>query len=383
MTARLRHFRNCGRKNFQVDNRMFKQKRKILRVVDANRNRACEGLRVVEDFARFVLDDSHLSNQCKQLRHEIVDCTKNAAFTGIVVMREAMADVGRTIETDAEYKRTDPDCIVNANLARVQQATRTLEEYSKALDVAVAKRFEQVRYCAYQLESSFAATMSGQARLSSASLYVLVDAADSDETFRSRIANLVATSGDASSAVDVVQLRDKQASTRVLIDRCRAFREISVGTNTLLIVNDRPDVAAVVQADGVHLGQADMSIHEARSVVGPGMLIGISTHSVAQVESAVTSGANYIGVGPTFASKTKSFNEFTGIDLLRSVADLTSLPAFAIGGIDPTNIDQVLEAGICRVAVSAAVWQSADPGHAARQLRAKLSQQHMVVGSEK
>ncbi len=362
---------------------MFKEKRKILRVVDANRNRACEGLRVVEDFARFVLGDSHLSNQCKHLRHEIVDCTNDAAFTGIVEMREAMADVGRTIETDSEYARPDADCIVKANLARVQQATRALEEYSKAIDVGAAKRFEQIRYCAYQLESSFAANMIGQNRLSDARLYVLVDAADSDETFRRRIAKLVGTSGSASSSVDVVQLRDKDVSTRVLIDRCRAFREVTAGTNTLLVINDRPDVASVVQADGVHLGQADMSVHEARSVVGPGMLIGVSTHSVAQVESAVTSGANYIGVGPTFASKTKSFTEFTGINLLRSVAELTSLPAFAIGGIDSANVDQVIGAGFRRVAVSAAVWQAADPGNAARQLSMKLAQPNAVVGSEK
>jgi len=361
---------------------MFKQKRNILRVIDANGNRACEGLRVVEDFSRFVWNDSSLSNRCKQLRHELAECLQHEGFLGMVAMRESMGDVGRTIETGAEYDRTDAADIVKANLTRVQQATRSLEEFAKIFDIGTAKRFEQIRYCVYELESSFSIAQIGHDRLASSALYVLADATESDRVFRKRVASITRPDVDGRSPVDIVQLRDKNVSTQVLIDRCRTFRDVAAA-DTLLIVNDRPDVASVVQADGVHLGQDDMAVHEARTLVGPEMLVGVSTHSAEQVESAAHSGANYIGVGPTFASTTKTFSEFKGLGLLRSAAAITSLPAFAIGGIDEHNVDQVANAGFRRVAVSAAIWRSSDPGTAARQLRKRLSEKNAIVGDEK
>jgi thiamine-phosphate pyrophosphorylase len=139
-----------------------------------------------------------------------------------------------------------------------------------------------------------------------------------------------------------------------------------------MIVNDRPDLAVLAQADGVHVGQEELSVKDARSIVGPDMLVGVSTHSIEQARQAVLDGANYIGVGPTFPSGTKRFEQFPGVELLRLVAAEIRLPAFAIGGIDRQNVAEVLAAGFTRIAVSGAVTAAADPVQAAKELLNRL-----------
>jgi thiamine-phosphate pyrophosphorylase len=139
-----------------------------------------------------------------------------------------------------------------------------------------------------------------------------------------------------------------------------------------LVVNDRPDIAVLADADGVHVGQDDLSVKDARRIVGPRRLVGRSTHSLDQARQAVLDGADYIGVGPTFPSSTKSFAEFTGVELLRAVAAEIRLPAFAIGGISADNLWQVLETGVGRIAVCGAIASAGDPSAAARELLRRL-----------
>src|SRR5262249_30050308 len=146
----------------------------------------------------------------------------------------------------------------------------------------------------------------------------------------------------------------------------------------LFIVNDRPDIARLSDADGVHLGQDDLPVKEARRVLGPDALIGVSTHSVEQLRQAVLDGADYLGIGPTFPSKTKAFDRFPGLPFLRSATAETSLPAFALGGIGPQNVGLVVEAGARRVAVSAAITKADDPQQAARELRAALEREPLA-----
>ena len=138
-------------------------------------------------------------------------------------------------------------------------------------------------------------------------------------------------------------------------------------------MNDRPDLARLVEADGVHLGQEDLPVKEARRILGPDALIGVSTHSLDQVQRAVLQGASYIGVGPTFASSTKEFDELAGLDFVRAATAETTLPAFVLGGVTAANVGDVVAAGGRRVAVSAAVARAADPRAAAAQLRQALT----------
>jgi thiamine-phosphate pyrophosphorylase len=154
----------------------------------------------------------------------------------------------------------------------------------------------------------------------------------------------------------------------VLLDRAGRLRDLTDSSETLFVMNDRPDLAVLAGADGVHVGQEELTVRVVRRIVGPEMLIGISTHNLDQARPAVLDGASYLGVGPTFPSGTKSFNEFPGLEFARQVAAEIQLPAFAIGGIDVHNIRQVLATGIRRVAVSGAVAEAEAPAAAARRL---------------
>jgi thiamine-phosphate pyrophosphorylase len=337
-----------------------------LRIADAAANRAGEGLRVIEDYLRFVLDDRHLMGRAKSLRHELTDALAVFAQIDRHAARETQADVGTQISTPAEQTRASLESIVAASFNRVQQSLRSLEEMAKLVDSSAAARIEQLRYQTYTLERAVDITRTSLDRLADARLYVLVDGRESASDFRSFAETL------DKAGVDVLQLRDKQLSDRELLGRAKLAREVTVGTRTLLIINDRPDIAALSQADGVHVGQEELSVKDARSIVGPRALIGVSTHSIEQARQAVIDGANYLGVGPTFPSQTKQFDVFPGLDLLRQVAAEISLPAFAIGGIDQSNIAQVVATGIRRVAVSGAINSSADPAAEVAKLRASV-----------
>src|SRR5438045_3761732 len=127
----------------------------------------------------------------------------------------------------------------------------------------------------------------------------------------------------------VIQLREKTLDGRAVLERARLVRRLTRDAGALFIVNDRPDIARLVEADGVHLGQGDLPVKEARRVLGPDLLIGVSTHDLDQVRQAILDGASYIGVGPTFPSGTKAFPSLAGLEFVRQVAAQTSLPAFA------------------------------------------------------
>jgi thiamine-phosphate pyrophosphorylase len=171
----------------------------------------------------------------------------------------------------------------------------------------------------------------------------------------------------------MIQLREKNVADRTLLARAQEIRRLTNQAGATFIVNDRPDVARLCGADGVHLGQDDLSVREARRILGSGSLIGVSTHNLAQLRQAILDGASYIGVGPIFPSSTKDFGQLAGLDYVRQALAETSLPAFAIGGITPANVAEVLAAGARRIAVSAAVCQADDPRQAAATFQNFLS----------
>src|SRR3954452_24082901 len=171
--------------------------------------------------------------------------------------------------------------------------------------------------------------------------------------------------------VDIFQLRDKHASDDELLDAARRARELCHAHGALLVLNARRALAAAAGADGVHLGQDDMAIEDARALVGPDMLIGRSTHTPEQVDGAV--GADYIGVGPVHATPTKLGRPAVGLDLVRHAAAHATAPFFAIGGLEAANLDAVVAAGATRAAVVRAISEARDPEAAARALRAALA----------
>lgn len=343
------------------------QRAAVLRVLDAAGNRAAEGLRVLEDQARFVLEDRHLAEQLKSARHELCAVLDTFPREERLACRDTLGDVGTTIAAADEDRRTDPAAVLAANAQRVQQALRSLEEYAKIVAPAAAPRFEALRYRLYTLDRALGIRGRADRLLADARLYVLLDGRESADDFRRLALELVA------AGVHVLQLRDKRLDDRTLLQRARQLRELTDGTRTLFVMNDRPDIAFLARADGVHVGQEELSIGDCRRIVGPQMLIGCSTHNLQQAQRAVLEGADYLGAGPVFASQTKSFKQLAGLDYLRQVPQEIGLPAFAIGGITLENLGHVLATGVRRVAVGAAIVGSDHPGAAARQFLAVLA----------
>jgi thiamine-phosphate pyrophosphorylase len=172
------------------------------------------------------------------------------------------------------------------------------------------------------------------------------------------------------AGVDVVQLREKSGDEREIVRAGRVFRRLCDAYDALFVVNDRPELALACAADGVHVGQDDARPAEVRRMVGADLLIGLSTHSRAQVDAVAD--VDYFCVGPVYATPTKPDYEPVGLDLVRYAAAHARLPFFAIGGIDPGNVGDVARAGAQRVVVVRAIRDAEDPGAAARALRARI-----------
>ncbi len=175
--------------------------------------------------------------------------------------------------------------------------------------------------------------------------------------------------------VDIVQLRDKQATRDELLAGAAIARRLCDDAGALLILNDRPDLVLEAGADGCHVGQDDMDAPDARALAGESAIVGQSTHFPNEIDAATS--ADYIGVGPVFATPTKPGRAAVGFELVRYAGAHAPLPFFAIGGIDATNVDAVVDAGARRIAVVRAITEAADPRAAAAALRAALSRERI------
>lgn len=335
-----------------------------LRTIDAAANRLREGLRVVEDYLRFNLDDAHLMRHLKATRHQLADALKFIGQESLIVSRDTINDVGTDISTTSEFERQTLEHLLQANIKRVQEAVRTLEEFSKLISVEAASIFKQMRYSLYTLEKSILGCLYNQQKLEHCQLYLLVTEAlchhGSGPAIRESLA----------AGIGIVQIREKEMTDRQLLEHGKRVREWTRETGAILIMNDRPDLAVSIEADGVHVGQDELPVREVRQIVGPRRIIGVSTHNIEQARKAILDGADYLGVGPTFPTSTKSFaaNEYAGLNFIQQVAAEITLPWFAIGGINADNLEQAVQAGAQRVAVSSTICSHEQPGQITREL---------------
>jgi thiamine-phosphate pyrophosphorylase len=337
------------------------------RILDAAANRAREGLRVLEDYARFALDDRLLSSELKEIRHELARILAEFPAHTLLTARDTLRDVGTQLTSPGEGWRGSSRDVVQANCKRLQEALRSLEEFAKTESSRIGQALEKLRYRSYVVERALVLGTSARQRLAEARLQVLVTgarcAAGLEWTVREAIAG----------GAHIIQLREKTLADRDLLERARQVRRWTRQDGALFVMNDRPDLARLAGADGVHLGQEEMPVLEARRIVGPDALIGVSTHNLDQVRQAVLDGVSYIGVGPAFPSTTKTFEHYPGLEFVHQATRETTLPAFVIGGIHLENIAAAVQAGARLVAVSEAVCRSADPRAAAAALLSALN----------
>ena len=338
----------------------------VARLLDANLDRAREGLRVLEDWARFGLDRPDLVVRTKDLRQRLARVHRDRYKQA----RHTATDPAAGLSHPAQAERVTPARVVAANAARVQEALRVLEEFGRSLDPALAREAARSRYALYDLELELMrAGRDGDGRrqlLARCRLYLICGAGAA-----------AAVEGALEAGVGIVQYRAKEGEgldDRHRLDEARALRRLCQRHAALFVVNDRVDLALAVDADGVHLGQGDLPVAVARRLLGPDRLIGCSTHAPDQLARALADGCDYVGVGPVNATPTKPGRDPVGLAYVAEAAATCPLPFFAIGGIDAATLPAVLAAGASRVAVVRAIAAAPDPGAATRTLLALLEQ---------
>ncbi len=345
----------------------------LLRMIDANANRAREALRVLEDLARFVIDHAELQGRLKVIRHDFVQAMRDPSLDGLELLasRDSAGDIGTASATPQEYRRDSAGELAAANSARLTEALRAIEEAAKAVSAErAAREVERLRYRAYDIERDLRLALPTGKAVQWRVCVLLTEQLCVHHPWQ-RVAELAIEGG-----CDCLQLREKELESRELLARARRLVELANafrarGRAVAIIINDRPDIALMAGATGVHLGQTDASLADVRRLAGSRLIIGVSCSTPAQASQAAREGADYLGLGPMFESSTKPKPALAGTELIRGVlADpvAAALPHLAISGITPSRMPQLVRAGVRGVAVSSAVCSAESPREAVEAL---------------
>ncbi|MGE4286588.1 MAG: thiamine phosphate synthase [Phycisphaerae bacterium] len=344
--------------------------RAAARIIDANFNRAREGARMMEEFARFVLNNKPLSSRAKALRHRISAVVNRLDASSLLAARDSARDVGVHLQVQGQLKRGNLSDASSAAAKRLGEALRVLTETIQAIDPEIAAELESARFEAYALERDLAFAMNAHDKFASVRLYVLLDALEEREFCT--MARAVIDGG-----ADCVQLRAKDVSGEVFFVLACRLTEICREAGVVSIINDRPDIAVASGADGVHLGSGDVPAKVLRAIATRPMILGLTTHNASELACAIEQGADYVGIGPFANTPTKPELASSGIAYLKeALVALSGTGVYhtAIGGITTANISEVFGAGAMCAAVSSAVTKAASPRDAAAALKALCPQ---------
>ena len=345
-----------------------------LRIIDANLNRSSEGLRLLEDIARLILNDSALSQQFKTMRHGLAERTKSLGVK-LLSQRDSEHDVGASkrdvIAGKAKQPQQDLPGVITANAKRVAESLRVIEELAKLPEISQmldSAKFEQARFTLYTLEQKLLSRVLRQDKIKHLTgLYVILDKQALAGRNELDIAGQTIHGG-----AKVIQLRDKQSNKRELLPTAQKLKNLCAKSDVLFIINDYLDLALSVDADGLHIGQKDLPLSAVRRELPIDKIIGCSVNTVSQANKAQSEGADYIAVGSIFPSATKKEATVVGVDTLKQIRQSISSPLVAIGGIGADNIEQVVAAGADSVAVASAILGKEDTKIATQQLVAKM-----------
>lgn len=340
-----------------------------LRLIDANANRAREGIRTAEDYLRFAVGVQHWAARLQSARGKITaligEHLGEIGERELIASRNVGQDPLRPLEGDTR-PCAEESCklVAQRGLKRAQEAVRVLEEYLRGPFPAVSKGLEKCRYELYEAEQWLAISSEDFRILNGARVYVLLTEA------LCTLGLIQTAEAVLKGGVRLLQLREKAAPDTSVLGKLRGLRPVCAQYGAVLICNDRFDLALAGATSGVHLGQGDLSPQDVRAQSGQRLLIGRSTHDVEQAQRAAQQEApDYIAIGSMYETATKQERIMAGLGLAERVSALNlPLPVFAIGGITPERVGELKKTGIRRIAVAAAVTKSRDPESAARQL---------------
>lgn len=328
----------------------------VCRILDANINRAQEGLRVCEEYVRFVLEDPQISKVLKGLRHRFQEAEViliSVIGDKLLLNRDTPGDIGTKISTNTEVNRKSILSVVKASIKRLEEALRVLEEYSKTISPQAAGLFEATRYKVYDIEKQLLGDSKLKDKLKNAALYVLITESLSSTD------SLTACREAVEGGADIIQMREKEMEDGEFYELALKMREMCAG-RAIFLLNDRPHIAALVGADGIHTGQGDLSVNLCKKIMGEDKIVGKSTSAPEFAIKAYDDGADYIGVGPVYPTNTKIHRSAVGLEYVKWVAQNSKLPYFCIGSINRETLHGVLDAGASAVAVCTAIINAKD-----------------------
>jgi len=314
---------------------------KIFRMIDANVNRATEGLRVAEDIVRFILDNDKLTSRLKSIRHGIIRLLKGVRDQGQGV-RDVRGDVGAKRSTKSEGRRKNILDVFMANIKRAQESVRVFEETSKLFDPKLGPRFKKLRFELYDIEQKASILLKKKIKLDSP-LHIITD--DSYGYSHLEIMREASKAG-----ARIFQFRDKLKVKSYQIRIARQLSKYAKAHGLTFIVNDSLDIARKVDADGVHVGVRDWRV-EIRDWQKQGNIVGISASNMREALWAQALGADYVGFGPVFKTPIKPDAKPTGISELKRVVKRLKVPVVAIGGVCAMTIGSVMASGAASGAV--------------------------------
>jgi len=339
---------------------------RIAQILDANLDRAREGLRVLEDWARFALGRKDLVKTFKNHRQTL---GKNH----LKIYKESrnfINDKCAGLSHPEQFKRNNASSIISSNAARVQEALRVIEEFSRDHNQNLCNISSEIRYEIYNLEIVLLEAQTNHSLLKILNENDLYFITIDTENLLEKIRNIL------EGGVKIIQLRCKQGKDSDNIRFALKVRELCDTFGALFLINDRVDIALASKADGVHLGQNDMDIKFARCILGYSKIIGISANNELDIKKAIQDGCDYLGIGPVFTTTIKKEKIPLGIDTLKSLTKDISIPWFAIGGIKQENITLLKENNICKVAIITDLINSKKPKEKAMMIINSLSDEN-------
>tara|TARA_B100000945_G_scaffold310274_1_gene302022 strand:- start:490 stop:1545 length:1056 start_codon:yes stop_codon:yes gene_type:complete len=339
---------------------------RVYQIIDANLDRAREGLRVLEDWARFGLGKENFVKTIKNFRQILgrnhLEIYKKS--------RNYIEDKCKGLSHEEQIHRKTPETIIGSNSARVQEALRVIEEFSRNQNHQLSKIAAEIRYEIYTMEIKLldlSKQKKSQEIIKANNLYAITD---QKENLLEKIEEILI------GGVKIIQHRYKEGNDKDHLEEAIKIKKLCEKYNSLFIVNDRIDIALASNADGIHLGQNDLDLKTARKLLGNSKIIGISANNKIDISKALKDHCDYIGIGPVFKSSTKEDKKPLGLEKIRSLTKDIKIPWFAIGGIDKKNISYLKNYGFNKVAIISELMNSEDPKQEAIMILKKLSHEN-------
>lgn len=346
----------------------------IYRIIDANFNRSREALRVMEEFCRFVLNSKPLNEQLKDFRHTLCLQIGKLDQDKLISARDTINDVGTDIKVHSQISRKSHTDAFTAACKRLPEALRVLTETIAPINPQIAAQIEKLRYKSYTLEKIINHSLIPSEKFKNVKLYVLITESQPDKILR-----LVTQC--AAGGADCIQLRCKKLvnSDKELLNIATQFVQTCKSHNVISIINDRPDIAILSNADGLHLGQDDIPVADVQKIIQKPMIIGKSTHNTDQLNQAISENPTYVGLGPAFATETKPQEKPAGLEYISQaikILENTGIFHAAIGGIKLNNLNHVLAAGVKTIAICSEVTNDPNPEKICKNFNKTLDSQN-------